>query len=260
MRDTEQPAGVAASICHSDVKSPPITWSMTAAAKRDLPSDFEAMLLIIAAHDLGQPLQVIQNAYDILGLTARTAPELELLRISQIAINRLKEQLHQLQTAMRLRERTTGMNLEPLRVDRLLQRALRDNEDTAVKHSIVVRTVRTNASIVSDDLLLGAILRNLVSNAVKYTQPGGRILLGCRRCGADIRIDVYDTGIGISHEEAPRIFEAFVRLDALQRDGLGIGLFLVRQAIELLGHRIEFSSTPCRGSRFSIFAEHVGPR
>jgi len=70
---------------------------------------------------------------------------------------------------------------------------------------------------------------------------------------------VYDAGIGIPQEDAQPIFDAFVRLDALQGDGLGIGLFLVRQAIELLGHRIELSSTPRRGTRFSIFAAHVGP-
>jgi two-component system, OmpR family, phosphate regulon sensor histidine kinase PhoR len=103
-------------------------------------------------------------------------------------------------------------------------------------------------------LLVGAVLRNLVGNAVKYTQPGGRILVGCRRSGSDIRIDVYDTGIGIPDEQMPKIFEAFARLDNARRDGLGIGLFIVRQAIGLLGHRIDLASTPGRGSRFSIFA------
>jgi len=263
MRDTEQPAGVAASkekFRNGDLKSPPTTWSMATTAKRHLPSDFEAVLLAIAAHDLRQPLQIIQSAHDILGFTARTTPELGLLRTGQDAINRLKEQLQQLQTALRLRDHTIGMNLRPLRVDQLLRRAWSDNEDMAANHGIVVRTVATDALILSDDLLLGAVLRNLVSNAVKYSEPGGRILLGCRRCGSDIRIDVYDAGIGIPQEQAPTIFDAFVRLDAPQRDGLGIGLFLVRQAIELLGHRIELSSTPFRGTRFSIFAAHVGPR
>jgi two-component system phosphate regulon sensor histidine kinase PhoR len=182
------------------------------------------------------------------------------LRTGQDAINRLKEQLQQLQTALRLRDHTIGMDLRPLRVDQLLRHAWSDNEDMAANHGIVVRTVATDALILGDDLLLGAVLRNLVSNAVKYSDPGGRILLGCRRCGSDIRIDVYDAGIGIPQEQAPTIFDAFVRLDAPQRDGLGIGLFLVRQAIELLGHRIELSSTPFRGTRFSIFAAHVGPR
>jgi signal transduction histidine kinase len=113
--------------------------------------------------------------------------------------------------------------------------------------------VSSDVSILSDSLLLGAVLRNLVSNAIKYTQPGGRVLLGCRHSGSSIRIDVYDTGIGISGEQMPKIFEAFTRLDAARCDGLGVGLFIVRQAIGILGHRIDVASTPCRGSRFSIF-------
>jgi signal transduction histidine kinase len=70
-----------------------------------------------------------------------------------------------------------------------------------------------------------------------------------------MRIDIYDTGIGMSADELPRIFEAFQRLDSSRSDGLGLGLFIVRRAVELLGHRIEVSSTVGRGSRFSVLAE-----
>jgi two-component system, OmpR family, phosphate regulon sensor histidine kinase PhoR len=119
---------------------------------------------------------------------------------------------------------------------------------------ITIHAVSSDLIVLSDGLLLGAALRNLVSNAVKYTQSGGRILVGCRRSGSEIRIDVYDTGVGIPGEQVPRIFEAFTRLDAAQCDGLGIGLLIVRQALGILGHRIDVASTPCRGSRSSIFA------
>jgi two-component system phosphate regulon sensor histidine kinase PhoR len=100
--------------------------------------------------------------------------------------------------------------------------------------------------------LLDGIVRNLVRNAVKYTMPGGRILIGCRRQGADLRIDIYDTGVGMAPEHLPKIFEAFQRLDSTGADGLGIGLFVVRRAVTALGHRIEVSSMLSRGSRFSI--------
>jgi hypothetical protein len=79
----------------------------------------------------------------------------------------------------------------------------------------------------------------LVSNAIKYTQPGGRVLVGCRHTDQSIRIDVYDTGIGITGDQMPRMFEAFTRLDPARCDGLGIGLFIVRQAIGILGHRVD---------------------
>ena len=71
----------------------------------------------------------------------------------------------------------------------------------------------------------------------------------------DMRIDIYDTGIGMSADELPQIFEAFQRLDSSRSDGLGLGLFIVRRAVELLGHRIEVSSTVGRGSRFSVLAK-----
>jgi signal transduction histidine kinase len=104
----------------------------------------------------------------------------------------------------------------------------------------------------SNPVLLGCILRNLLTNAIRYTEPGGRILIGCRRKGRQIRIDVYDTGIGIPEEQLPRIFESFTRLAPERSDGLGIGLSIVRRALEVLGHRIEVRSMVGEGSLFSI--------
>ena len=112
----------------------------------------------------------------------------------------------------------------------------------------------TQARIMSNPVLLSGILRNLLTNAIKYTEPGGRILIGCRRSGCGVRIDVYDTGIGIPAVRLPIIFDAFERLDSARNDGLGIGLFVVRRALELLGHRIEIRSAVSQGSRFSVFA------
>ena len=140
-----------------------------------------------------------------------------------------------------------------MHVGQVIRQVRRDNEETALKKGIFIRSVPSDALVLSDRLLLSAALHNLVSNAVKYTQPGGRIVLGCRNVGSFIRIDVYDNGIGVPSDQVPKAFEAFTRLDATRRDGLGIGLFIVCQAIGLLGHRIDVVSTPCRGSRFSIF-------
>ena len=91
-------------------------------------------------------------------------------------------------------------------------------------------------------------------NAAKYPEPGGCILVGCRRVRDGTRIDVYDTGVGIAPEYLPRIFDAFQRVDSTRADGLGIGLFVVRRAAQLLGHRIEVGSALGRGSRFSVIA------
>ncbi|OSI20505.1 sensor histidine kinase [Bradyrhizobium canariense] len=217
-------------------------------------SNFESVLLAIAGHDLRQPLQVVQSAHELLGMGIRTSSELRHLRTGQDAIDRLKGQLAQLQTALRIREHTKGVDLSLLCLNPILKQACRDNEEAALRKGICLRMVPTDQSIMSDGLLLGAALGNLVSNAVKYTEPGGRILVGCRRSGSNLRIDIYDTGIGIRRDQMPKIFGAFTRLDTPGIDGLGIGLFIVRHALAVLGHRIEVASSPSRGSRFSIFA------
>jgi signal transduction histidine kinase len=232
---------------------------VTAAARPQKVTNFEAVLLAIAGHDLRQPLQVIQSTHERLGYGVRTRSELRCLRSGQIAIDRLKEQLQQLLTAMRVQESTRRLELAPVRIQQVLRQACRENEHAALSKGIIIQTVSSGATVLSNGLLLGAALRNLVSNAVKYTQPGGRILVGCRRSGSEIRIDVYDTGIGIPDEQIPRIFEAFTRLDAVRSGGLGIGLFIVCQALGILGHGIDVASIPGRGSRFSILVTR-GPR
>jgi two-component system phosphate regulon sensor histidine kinase PhoR len=216
--------------------------------------EFESVLLAIAGHDLRQPLQVIQSVHELLGVGVRTSSELRLLQSGQNAIDRLKEQLALLTSALRIQEHTKILKLVPVCVGEVLKQALRDNEETALSKGVTVRLVPSEAMVMSDSLLLAAALRNLLSNAIKYTQPGGRILLGCRRCGSELRIEVHDTGIGIASEQMPRILEAFTRLDPMRYDGLGIGLFIVRQALGLLGHRIYAASRPSLGSLFSILA------
>jgi two-component system, OmpR family, phosphate regulon sensor histidine kinase PhoR len=259
MRETWGQIGAAGSCERSHMAgASPVGWSMTATARPKKVANFEGVLLAIAGHDLRQPLQVIQSAHELLGLGIRTSSELRCLRSGQSAIDRLREQLEQILTALRVRECTRRLELTPVRVHQVLRQACRENEQAALSKGIGIHMVSSDASILSDSLLLGAALRNLVSNAIKYKQPGGRILLGCRHFGSSIRIDVYDTGIGIPGEQMPKIFEAFTRLDAARCDGLRIGLFIVRQAIGILGHRIDVASTPCRGSRFSIFVARAG--
>ncbi len=233
-------------------------WSMPEPEYPQRSSDFAAILLATAVHDLRQPLQVMQYAHDSLGRGIRTETELKLLELGQTAIDRINQQLKDLLGALLLHDRAGKIELGPVRVAPLLRQACRESREAASRKKISVRVVGTRASVLSDPLLLGIILRNLVSNAVKYTNPGGRILLGCRRFGPSVRIDVLDTGVGIVDARMPSLFEALTRLDPKRSDGLGIGLFIVRKAAALLGHRVDVSSTLHRGSRFSIVAPQVG--
>jgi len=106
----------------------------------------------------------------------------------------------------------------------------------------------------SDPNLLERILRNFVSNAIKYT-PAGSVLIGCRRQESDVRIEVHDTGIGIPDKAREKVFKEFVQLDNPERDrekGLGLGLYIASSLAGLLGHPIRLNSTVGRGSVFSV--------
>lgn len=217
-------------------------------------SDFQAALLGMAGHDLRQPLQIIQNAYEWLGNRLAGGSERVRLERGERAIAKLTEQLDRLVCALRLYEHAQRMEISTIALAPLFWRIANENERDALENGIELRVAATCGMIMSNLVLLDGILRNLVRNAVKYTKPGGRILIGSRRVKDDIRIDVYDTGIGIAPEHLPQIFDAFQRVDWRRVDGLGIGLFVVRRAVQLLGHRIEVRSQVGHGSRFSVFA------
>jgi two-component system, chemotaxis family, CheB/CheR fusion protein len=111
----------------------------------------------------------------------------------------------------------------------------------AVANSLDWRVVPSTLTARTDPRLLEQIIRNLLSNAVKYT-TAGKLLLGCRRCGDRLRIEVWDTGPGIPEMELQAIFEEFHQLDNPVRQrskGLGLGLAIVQRLTDLLGHKID---------------------
>ena len=113
-------------------------------------------------------------------------------------------------------------------------------------------TVRSNAQIVHSDITyLRRIIQNLVSNAVKYTEKG-RVLIACRNRKHNLRIEVWDTGPGISEIEQAKIFNDFYRIEAGDNKGVGLGLGVVKRMADLLSLELDVHSEPGKGSRFSI--------
>ena len=139
-------------------------------------------------------------------------------------------------------------------VNHLLRRIETTFAASAREKGLRLRVISNNAWVRSDIILIERILLNLVSNAVRYTDRGG-IVVGCRRRGDRLRLDVCDTGIGIPADQRRNIFGEFYRLagpDGDRRGGLGLGLAIVDRLCALLGHPIELTSTVGRGSRFSV--------
>jgi two-component system phosphate regulon sensor histidine kinase PhoR len=215
--------------------------------------ELQTALVGMMGHDLRQSLHVIQGTYTLLRSRVDDSPQQAWLDRGERAVTKLSEQLNCLVDAFYLAERTNALEISSIRLGPLFWRLRHENEDAALQSGIDLRAASTNASVASNPILLGCILRNLLTNAIKYTEPGGRILIGCRRKGPEMRIDVFDTGIGIPQSQLPRIFDSFTRLTPDRGDGLGIGLSIVRRALEVLGHRIEVRSVVGEGSLFSIY-------
>jgi two-component system, OmpR family, phosphate regulon sensor histidine kinase PhoR len=221
--------------------------------------DFYATVLAMASHDLRQPLQVIVSAHELLARRLTARPEREHLERSEQASNQLEEKLDQLVEALQLQQRASRIQPVPVQLDPILERVALQFNGSAQRKGIDFRTLRTRAVIMSQPVLLDGILRNLARNAVDHTPPGGRVLIGCRRHAATVRVEVHDTGEGIPPDELQRIFEPFFRLDATSSEGLGLGLFIVKRAADCLGHRVELRSALGHGSCFSVVAQDARP-
>lgn len=123
-----------------------------------------------------------------------------------------------------------------------------------VKHGLSLRAVTSSVSIVTDSVLLGRVLQNFLSNAIRYT-PAGQILLVRRRRKDTLRIEVWDTGIGIPENRQREIFEEFRRLtpEGISAEkGLGLGLAIVERIARLLDLLVTVKSSPGHGSMFAI--------
>ena len=221
--------------------------------------DFHAVLLAMAGHDLRQHLQIILNSYGWLSARATSDPERERIERGQNAVMQMAEQLHQLVTALRIHQKTSRITSVPVRLGYLFSTLGQDATKFAAERGVQLRVVPTWAVVASDPVLLGSIIGNLMRNAVKFTPSGGQVLLGCRRFGPVVRIEVHDTGIGIPPERLRNIFEAFHRLEPTCSDGLGLGLFVANRAAELLQHEIAVRSKVGRGSCFTILANSSVP-
>jgi signal transduction histidine kinase len=214
--------------------------------------DFLETLLAMAGHDLRQPLQIITRAHEILaGLLQDDRQRSQLGRAGRAA-TRLDAMLTQLVEALQLRVHAREPQGNVVLLRPLIANLAAEFADPAAAKDIDLRMPRVAGGVFSHPVLLAGILRNLLRNAIDYTPAGGRVVVLCRRAGAELRIEVHDSGPGIPENMKSRLFEAFARADRTHPEGLGLGLFIVKCAADLLQHRIDVTSTPGRGSRFAV--------
>jgi signal transduction histidine kinase len=216
----------------------------------------KSKFLAAAGHDLLQPLEA---AMMYAGMVRRAVPEdsakihraLAELKASHEAMDRLVRAVLELS---KLEAGVVKPKVERFSLDPLLQTLGREFQAAARARGLELRVVATTLAVETDRHLLERVLRNLLSNALRYTQAGG-VILGVRRRVDGPVIQVSDTGVGIAEEDMHRIFEEFTQLDLEDRDrseGLGLGLAIVDRVARLLGLDVSLKSKVGRGTSFAI--------
>ena len=241
--------------------APPARWDMrrigdgASRAADQAASDFSATLLAMAGHDLRQPLQLITSAHDVLAPTLDSEEQREELARAADATAELASMLGQLVEALQLRERSGDDLHVPVPLRPILEDLEAEFAEMARRKGITLVVTAARGTAVSHPVLLTGMLRNLIRNAIDYTPAGGGVFVTCRRSGSELRLSVRDTGVGIRANALTTIFQAFQRADQSRTDGLGLGLFIVKHAADLLGHRVEVRSAEGRGSCFTVVAD-----
>ncbi|RIV83951.1 PAS domain-containing hybrid sensor histidine kinase/response regulator [Aurantiacibacter zhengii] len=207
--------------------------------------------LAAASHDLIQPLNAARLFASALGEEVAGQDGLErLVRNLDGSIAAADRLIRALLDISKLDGGGIEPQMEQLALAEIVADLKREFAIQAAAKGIDLRCLPTSAIVESDRALLLSILRNLVSNAIRYT-PAGKVLVGVKRCGDEIRLCVIDTGPGIDPDDRERIFGEFQRASR-DGEGLGLGLAIAKRAARLLGVPIELQSRVGSGSAFAL--------
>src|SRR4051794_37156480 len=213
--------------------------------------------LAAASHDILQPLNAarlyVTSLLERQGQGEDSVENARLIGNVDASLDAVEEIFGALLDISRLDTGAMRPEFVSFRIDEMLRQLELEFSPLAREKGLDLRYVPCSLTIRSDRRLLRRLLQNLVSNAIKYT-PKGRVLVGCRHRGGNLRIDVYDTGLGIPASKKKVIFREFHRLDegAKVARGLGLGLSIVQRIGRVLDHKIDLHSAQGRGSRFSV--------
>ncbi len=226
----------------------------TAKLKAESADAAKSRFLAAASHDLRQPLQTLALLHGLLARAVEGDRERKLVARVGETLSAMTGMLNALLDINQIEAGAVRPEMALFPVNDLLVKLHDEFTYQAQAKSLDLRVVSCGLSICSDLRLLETMVRNLLSNALKYTKSG-KVLLGCRRRKGILSIEVWDTGIGIPDEEIQAIFEEYHQVgnEARERSlGLGLGLSIVRRIGNLLGHRVRVRSHHGNGSVFSI--------
>ncbi|WP_178120635.1 hybrid sensor histidine kinase/response regulator NahK/ErcS' [Pseudomonas sp. PB101] len=210
--------------------------------------------LAAVSHDLLQPLNAARLFTS--ALLERREPMSSEILVRNVS-NSLEDVENLLGTLVDISKLDAGVikaDIAPFALSELLENLAAEYTQVARSEGLQLHFIGCSALVRSDIQLLARILRNLLSNAIRYTYSG-RVVLGCRRHHQCLTIEVWDSGMGIAEHRLEEIFQEFKRGDVQRPDqdrGLGLGLAIVEKIAGILGHPIHVRSWPGRGSMFSV--------
>jgi signal transduction histidine kinase len=214
-----------------------------------------------ASHDLRQPLHAMVLFAEALRQKNRDPDVAQLINSINGSVDALEGLFSELLDITRID--SGGIDVTPQHVGLrdLFARLKLHFEPTAFEKGLALQMHGGHHHVYADPVLVERILRNLVSNAIRYTEDGG-VLVSCRKRGARMCLQVWDTGIGIAEQTLPRIFDEFYqvqggrRLEAHHRKGLGLGLAIVKRLADLMQAPLTVRSVPGRGTVFTLLLPH----
>ncbi len=214
----------------------------------------KSRLIAAASHDLRQPVHALGLQLDVLqGQQLNAQAQATAARMAQV-LESLDAMFEGLLDLSRLDSGVVKPRHTEFAIGPLLAALADEFSNGAQAKGLALRCRGSAARVRSDRLLLERMLRNLLANAVRYTGRGG-IVVGCRRRGAWLSIEVWDSGVGIAPHLHKDVFDEFFQVDSTRRlrdQGLGLGLAIVSRLGALLGHAVELRSRPGRGSVFKV--------
>lgn len=214
----------------------------------------KSRFLAAAGHDLRQPLHALGFFVDALQEQSLPPDGRAVVTNIRRSVDVMEDLFNSLLDVSRLDAGIVHPRVATVPLEPLMERVRIEYESAASQKDLSLSVVRNSLYVRSDPVLLERIMRNLVANAVRYTDKG-RIILGARREAQSVRIEVWDSGRGIPKDKYREIFQEFRQLDNPQRDrrkGLGLGLAIVERLVKLLDHPLELRSQLGKGSVFAI--------
>jgi two-component system CheB/CheR fusion protein len=219
----------------------------------------KSRFLAAASHDLRQPLQTLSLIQGLLSRKVQGPSERKLIALQEQCLGAMSGMLNTLLDINQIDAGIIQAERSDFPINGLLERLRDEFAYHAQAKGLRLRFAPCGLIVNSDQALLEQVLRNLIANAIKYT-PRGKVLVGCRRQGRTLRIQVLDTGIGIRTGELDLIFDEYHQVDnvACERSrGLGLGLSIVKRLANLLGHEVTVSSRAGRGSAFTVVVDQA---